>query len=154
MANVEQIAEELDKLTLLEAAQLSKLLQEKWGVSAAAPMAVAAMPGAAGAAAGGGAATEEKTEFDVVLSAAGEKKIQVIKVVRELTGLGLKEAKDLVDGAPKPVKTGLSKEDADKLKKTLEENGAAVESEKLLEITFSGGKPVQAADQFGKGKKR
>ena len=127
MANVEQIAEELDKLTLLEAAQLSKLLQEKWGVSAAAPMAVAAMPGAAGAAAGGGAATEEKTEFDVVLSAAGEKKIQVIKVVRELTGLGLKEAKDLVDGAPKPVKTGLSKEDADKLKKTLEENGAAVE---------------------------
>src|SRR5438093_5069655 len=96
MANVEQIAEELDKLTLLEAAQLSKLLQEKWGVSAAAPMAVAAMPGAAGAAAGGGAATEEKTEFDVVLSAAGDKKIQVIKVVRELTGLGLKEAKDLV----------------------------------------------------------
>ena len=102
MANVEQIAEELDKLTLLEAAQLSKLLQEKWGVSAAAPMAVAAMPGAAGAAAGGGAATEEKTEFDVVLSAAGEKKIQVIKVVRELTGLGLKEAKDLVDGGRSP----------------------------------------------------
>src|SRR5213593_748508 len=98
MANVEQIAEELDKLTLLEAAQLSKLLQEKWGVSAAAPMAVAAMPGAAGAAAG--AATEEKTEFDVILSGAGDKKIQVIKVVRELTGLGLKEAKDLVDGAP------------------------------------------------------
>src|SRR2546422_8829009 len=94
MSTVEQIAEQLDKLTLLEAAQLSKLLQEKWGVSAAAPMAVAAMPGAAGAPAGTGAATEEKTEFDVVLTAAGEKKIQVIKVVRELTALGLKEAKD------------------------------------------------------------
>src|ERR671937_2387942 len=112
MANVEQIAEELDKLTLLEAAQLSKLLQEKWGVSAAAPMAAAAMPGAAGAAAGGGAATEEKTEFDVILSAAGEKKIQVIKVVRELTGLGLKEAKDLVDGAPKPVKEKVEEQGA------------------------------------------
>src|SRR5437773_8388879 len=113
MSTVEQIAEQLNKLTLLEAAQLSKLLQEKWGVSAAAPMAVAAMPGAAGAAAGGGAATEEKTEFDVVLSAAGEKKIQVIKVVRELTGLGLKEAKDLVDGAPKPVKEKVTKAEAD-----------------------------------------
>src|SRR5207253_796351 len=100
MSTVEQIAEQLDKLTLLEAAQLSKMLQEKWGVSAAAPMAVAAMPGAAGATAGA-AAAEEKTEFDVILSAAGDKKIQVIKVVRELTGLGLKEAKDLVDGAPK-----------------------------------------------------
>jgi len=127
MANVEQIAEELDKLTLLEAAQLSKLLQEKWGVSAAAPMAVAAMPGAAGAAAGGGAATEEKTEFDVVLSAAGEKKIQVIKVVRELTGLGLKEAKDLVDGAPKPVKEKVTKAEADDMRKKLEEQGAAVQ---------------------------
>ena len=104
MATVEQIAEELNKLTLLEAAQLSKLLQEKWGVSAAAPMAVAAVPGAGGSAAAGAAAAEEKTEFDVILGAAGEKKIQVIKVVRELTGLGLKEAKDLVDGAPKPVK--------------------------------------------------
>src|SRR5947199_4528699 len=113
MSTVEQIAEQLDKLTLLEAAQRSKLLQEKWGVSAAAPMAVAAMPGAAGAAAGGGAATEEKTEFDVVLSAAGDKKIQVIKVVRELTGLGLKEAKDLVDGAPKPVKEKVTKPEAD-----------------------------------------
>src|SRR5438046_121656 len=102
MANVEQIAEELDKLTLLEASQLSKMLQEKWGVSAAAPVAAAAVAGAAGGAAA--AAAEEKTEFDVVLMAAGEKKIQVIKVVRELTGLGLKEAKDLVDGAPKPVK--------------------------------------------------
>ena len=89
MANVEQIAEELDKLTLIEAAQLSKLLQEKWGVSAAAPMAVAAMPGAGGGAATAGAAAEEKTEFDVILGAAGDKKIQVIKVVRELTGLGL-----------------------------------------------------------------
>ena len=127
MANVEQIAEELDKLTLLEAAQLSKLLQEKWGVSAAAPMAVAAMPGAAGAAAGGGAATEEKTEFDVILSAAGDKKIQVIKVVRELTGLGLKEAKDLVDGAPKPVKEKVTKAEADDMKKKLEEQGAAVQ---------------------------
>src|SRR5215831_4929448 len=127
MANVEQIAEELDKLTLLEAAQLSKMLQEKWGVSAAAPVAVAAMPGAAGAAAGGGAATEEKTEFDVVLMAAGEKKIQVIKVVRELTGLGLKEAKDLVDGAPKPVKEKVTKAEAEDMKKKLEEQGAQVE---------------------------
>jgi large subunit ribosomal protein L7/L12 len=127
MANVEQIAEELDKLTLLEASQLSKLLQEKWGVSAAAPVAVAAMPGAAGAAAGGGAAIEEKTEFDVVLSAAGDKKIQVIKVVRELTGLGLKEAKDLVDGAPKPVKEKVTKAEADDMKKKLEEQGATVQ---------------------------
>jgi large subunit ribosomal protein L7/L12 len=127
MANVEQIAEELDKLTLLEASQLSKLLQEKWGVSAAAPVAVAAMPGAAGAAAGGGAATEEKTEFDVVLSAAGDKKIQVIKVVRELTGLGLKEAKDLVDGAPKPVKEKVTKAEADDMRKKLEEQGATVQ---------------------------
>jgi large subunit ribosomal protein L7/L12 len=127
MANVEQIAEELDKLTLLEAAQLSKLLQEKWGVSAAAPMAVAAMPGAAGAAGGGAAAAEEKTEFDVILGAAGEKKIQVIKVVRELTGLGLKEAKDLVDGAPKPVKEKVTKAEADDMKKKLEEQGATVQ---------------------------
>jgi large subunit ribosomal protein L7/L12 len=125
MANVEQIAEELDKLTLLEAAQLSKLLQEKWGVSAAAPVAVAAMPGAGGA--GAGAVVEEKTEFDVVLSAAGEKKIQVIKVVRELTGLGLKEAKDLVDGAPKPVKEKVTKAEAEDMKKKLEEQGATVQ---------------------------
>ena len=126
MANVEQIAEELDKLTLLEAAQLSKMLQEKWGVSAAAPMAVAAMPGAA-AAGGGAAAAEEKTEFDVVLMAAGEKKIQVIKVVRELTGLGLKEAKDLVDGAPKAVKEKVTKAEAEDMKKKLEEQGATVQ---------------------------
>jgi large subunit ribosomal protein L7/L12 len=126
MATVEQIAEQLDTLTLLEAAQLSKLLQEKWGVSAAAPVAVAAMPGAAGAAAGG-AAVEEQTEFDVILGAAGEKKIQVIKVVRELTGLGLKEAKDLVDGAPKPVKEKVSKAEAEDMKKKLEEQGATVQ---------------------------
>jgi large subunit ribosomal protein L7/L12 len=126
MATVEQIAEELDKLTLLEAAQLSKLLQEKWGVSAAAPMAVAAVPGAAGGGAAGAAAAEEKTEFDVILGAAGEKKIQVIKVVRELTGLGLKEAKDLVDGAPKPVKERVTKAEADDMKKKLEEQGATV----------------------------
>jgi large subunit ribosomal protein L7/L12 len=127
MASVEEIAEQLDKLTLLEAAQLSKLLQEKWGVSAAAPMAVAAMPGAGGAAAAGAAAAEEKTEFDVILSAAGEKKIQVIKVVRELTGLGLKEAKDLVDGAPKPVKEKIAKAEAEDIKKKLEEQGATVQ---------------------------
>ena len=126
MATVEQIAEQLDKLSLLEAAQLSKLLQEKWGVSAAAPMAVAAVPGAAGAAAGAGA-VEEKTEFDVILGAAGEKKIQVIKVVRELTGLGLKEAKDLVDGAPKPVKEKITKAEAGEMKSKLEEQGATVE---------------------------
>jgi len=121
---VEQIAEQLDKLTLLEAAQLGKLLQEKWGVSAAAPMAAAAAGGAAPA---GAPVAEEKTEFDVVLSAAGEKKIQVIKVVRELTGLGLKEAKDLVDGAPKPVKEKLTKAEAEEMKKKLEEQGAAVQ---------------------------
>ena len=126
MATVEQIAEELNKLTLLEAAQLSKLLQEKWGVSAAAPMAVAAVPGAGGGAAAGAAAAEEKTEFDVILGAAGEKNIQVIKVVRELTGLGLKEAKDLVDGAPKPVKERVTKAEADDMKKKLEEQGATV----------------------------
>ena len=127
MANVEQIAEELDKLTLLEAAQLSKMLQEKWVVSAAAPMAVAAMPGAAASGGGGAAAAEEKTEFDVILSAAGDKKIQVIKVVRELTGLGLKEAKDLVDGAPKAVKEKIAKAEADDMKKKLEEQGATVQ---------------------------
>src|SRR3989475_5191973 len=127
MSTVEQIAEQLNKLTLLEAAQLSKLLQETWGVSAAAPMAVAAVPGAAGAAAGGAAATEEQTEFDVILTAAGEKKIQVIKVVRALTGLGLKEAKDLVDGAPKPVKEKIAKAEAEDVKKKLEEQGAIVQ---------------------------
>jgi len=123
---VEQIAEELDNLSLLQAAQLSKMLQEKWGVSAAAPVAVAATAGAAGAA-GGGAAVEEKTEFDVVLMAAGEKKIQVIKVVRELTGLGLKEAKDLVDGAPKAVKEKVTKAEAEDMRKKLEEQGAQVQ---------------------------
>ena len=124
-ANIEEIAEKLDTLTLLEAAQLSKLLQEKWGVSAAAAVAVAAP--AAGGAAAGAAAAEEKTEFDVILNAAGDKKIQVIKVVRELTGLGLKEAKDLVDGAPKPVKEKVAKNEAADMKKKLEEVGATVE---------------------------
>jgi large subunit ribosomal protein L7/L12 len=126
MATVEEIAEQLDKLTLREAAELSKLLQDKWGVTAAAPMAVAAMPGAAGAGAGA-PAVEEQTEFDVILSAAGDKKIQVIKVVRELTGLGLKEAKDLVDGAPKAVKEKVTKAEAEDMKKKLEEQGAAVQ---------------------------
>ena len=124
-ANIEEIADKLDTLTLLEAAQLSKLLQEKWGVSAAAAVAVAAP--AAGGAAAAGAGAEEKTEFDVVLNAAGDKKIQVIKVVRELTGLGLKEAKDLVDGAPKPVKEKVAKAEAADMKKKLEEVGATVE---------------------------
>jgi len=123
-ANIEEIAEKLDTLTLLEAAQLSKLLQEKWGVSAAA---VAVAAPAAGGAAAGAAAAEEKTEFDLILNAAGEKKIQVIKVVRELTGLGLKEAKDLVDGAPKAVKEKVSKAEAGDMKKKLEEVGATVE---------------------------
>ena len=127
MATIEEIAEQLDKLSLLDAAKLSKLLQEKWGVSAAAPVAVAAMPGAAGGAGGGAAAVEEKTDFDVVLMAAGEKKIQVIKVVRELTGLGLKEAKDLVDGAPKAVKEKIAKAEAEEMKKKLEEQGATVQ---------------------------
>jgi len=126
MATIEEIAEQLDKLTLLEAARLSKLLQEKWGVSAAAPVAVAAVPGAAG---GGAAAAveEEKTEFDLMLTGAGDKKIQVIKVVRELTGLGLKEAKAVVDEAPKPVKEKVSKAEAEDMKKKLEEVGASVE---------------------------
>jgi len=123
--NIEEIAEKLDTLTLLEASQLSNLLQEKWGVSAAAAVAVAAP--AAGGAAAGGVAAEEKTEFDVVLMAAGEKKIQVIKVVRELTGLGLKEAKDLVDGAPKAVKEKVAKAESADMKKKLEEVGATVE---------------------------
>jgi large subunit ribosomal protein L7/L12 len=128
MTKVEQVADQLDQLTLLEAAQLSKLLQDKWGVSAAAPMAVAAMPGMGGAAGAGAAVVEEeKTEFDVMLLAAGEKKIQVIKVVRELTGLGLKEAKAVVDEAPKPVKEKVSKGEAEDMKKKLEEVGAAVE---------------------------
>lgn len=127
MPTIEELADQLDKLTLLEAAKLSKLLQERWGVSAAAPVAVAAATGAAGAAPGAPAAAEEKTEFDVILQAAGDKKIQVIKVVRELTGLGLKEAKDLVDGAPKPVKEKVSKAEAEEIKKKLEEQGATVQ---------------------------
>ena len=122
MANLEKLVEELSTLTVLEAAQLSKLLEEKWGVSAAAPVAIAAAPGAAAA-----APAEVKDEFSVVLTAAGDKKINVIKVVREITGLGLKEAKDLVEGAPKSVKDGVPKADADKLKAKLEAEGAKVE---------------------------
>ena len=124
MADLQKIVDELSTLTVLEAADLAKMLEEKWGVSAAAAVAVAAGP--AGAAAGAPAA-EEKTEFTVVLAAAGEKKIEVIKEVRALTGLGLKEAKDLVEGAPKPVKEGVNKEEADKIKATLEKVGAKVE---------------------------
>ena len=123
MANLQQLVDELSKLTVLEAAELSKLLEEKWGVSAAAPVAVAAAP-AAGAAA---PAAAEKTEFNVILAAAGEKKINVIKEVRAITSLGLKEAKDLVEGAPKTVKEGVSKDEAAKLKKQLEDQGASVE---------------------------
>ena len=123
MANLEKIVEDLSSLTVLEAAELSKLLEEKWGVSAAAAVAVAAGP-AAGAAA---APVEEQTEFTVVLAAVGDKKIEVIKEVRAITGLGLKEAKDLVEGAPKPVKEGVSKDDAAKLKAQLEKAGAKVE---------------------------
>ncbi len=126
MANLESLVEELSKLTVLEAAELAKKLEEKWGVTAAAPVAVAAMP-AAGGAAGAAAAAEEQTEFTVILAAAGDKKINVIKEVRAITGLGLKEAKDLVEGAPKPVKEGVSKDEAAKLKKQLEDAGAKVE---------------------------
>jgi large subunit ribosomal protein L7/L12 len=121
MANLEKLVEELSALTVLEAAQLSKLLEEKWGVSAAAPVAAAAAPAAAAA------AVEVKDEFSVVLAAAGDKKINVIKAVREITGLGLKEAKDLVEGAPKSVKDGVPKADAEKLKAKLEAEGAKVE---------------------------
>ncbi|MEM9204839.1 MAG: 50S ribosomal protein L7/L12 [Pseudomonadota bacterium] len=125
MADLEKIAEDLSNLTVLEAAELSKMLEEKWGVSAAAPVAVAAVAGAGGG--GEAAAAEEKTEFDVVLTAAGDKKINVIKEVRAITGLGLKEAKDLVESAPKPVKEAASKDEAEELKKKLEEAGASVE---------------------------
>ncbi|MCF8879442.1 MULTISPECIES: 50S ribosomal protein L7/L12 [Hyphobacterium] len=124
MSKIEQLAEDLSGLTVMEAAELAKLLEEKWGVSAAAPVAMAAMPGGGG---GEAAAAEEKTEFDVVLTAAGDKKINVIKEVRAITGLGLKEAKDLVEGAPKTVKEGASKADAEAMKKQLEEAGASVE---------------------------
>jgi large subunit ribosomal protein L7/L12 len=125
MADLAKIVDDLSKLTVLEAAELSKLLEEKWGVSAAAPVAVAAAGAAGGAAAA--APVEEKTEFDVVLTDVGAQKINVIKEVRAITGLGLKEAKDLVEGAPKPVKEGVSKADADKFKAQLEAAGAKVE---------------------------
>ena len=124
MANLEKIVEDLSALTVLEAAELAKVLEEKWGVSAAAAVAVAAGPAAGAAAA---APVEEQTEFTVVLAAVGDKKIEVIKEVRAITGLGLKEAKDLVEGAPKPVKEGVSKDDAAKLKAQLEKVGAKVE---------------------------
>ena len=126
MANIEKIVDELSNLTVMEAAELSKALEEKWGVSAAAAVAVAA-PGAAASDAGGGDAAAEKTEFDVILTAVGDKKINVIKEVRTITGLGLKEAKDLVEAAPKPVKEGASKDEVDEIKKKLEEAGASVE---------------------------
>ena len=122
MADLQKIVDQLSGLTVLEAADLAKMLEEKWGVSAAAAVAVVAAPGAAAA-----APAEEKTEFTVVLAAVGEKKIEVIKEVRALTGLGLKEAKDLVEGAPKPVKEGVNKEEAEKVKATLEKVGAKVE---------------------------
>ena len=121
MANLQQLVDDLSKLTVIEAAELSKLLEEKWGVSAAAPVAAAAAPAAAAPAA------VEKTEFTVVLMAAGEKKINVIKEVRAITGLGLKEAKDLVEAAPKEVKADVSKDEAEKIKKQLEDAGAKVE---------------------------
>ncbi|MBL8893335.1 MAG: 50S ribosomal protein L7/L12 [Rhizobiales bacterium] len=123
MADLSKIVDELSSLTVLEAAELSKLLEEKWGVSAAAPVAVAAAGGGGAAA----APVEEKTEFTVVLAKAGDKKIEVIKEVRAITGLGLKEAKDLVEGAPKPVKEGANKADAEAMKKKLEAAGATVE---------------------------
>ena len=121
MADLQKLVDDLSTLTVLEAADLAKMLEEKWGVSAAAAVAVAAAPGAAAA------AVEEKTEFTVVLTAIGEKKIEVIKEVRALTGLGLKEAKDLVEGAPKTVKEGVAKDEANKIKTTLEKVGAKVE---------------------------
>ena len=122
MADLNKIVEDLSSLTVLEAAELSKMLEEKWGVSAAAPVAVAAAP-----AAGGDAPAEEKSEFDVVLAESGSNKIAVIKEVRTITGLGLKEAKDLVEGAPKPLKQGVKKEEAEAMKKSLETAGAKVE---------------------------
>jgi large subunit ribosomal protein L7/L12 len=124
MADLSKLVDDLSTLTVLEAAELATLLEEKWGVSAAAAVAVAAAPGASGGAA---APAEEKTEFTVVLAAAGDKKIEVIKEVRALTGLGLKEAKDLVEGAPKPVKEGVNKDEAEKVKAQLEKAGAKVE---------------------------
>ena len=123
MADLAKLVDELSSLTVLEAAELSKMLEEKWGVSAAAPVAVAAAPAAAAAA----APVEEKTEFTVVLKASGDKKINVIKEIRTITGLGLKEAKDLVESAPKTVKEAVSKDEAEKIRKVLEESGASVE---------------------------
>jgi large subunit ribosomal protein L7/L12 len=123
---VDKVFDELGKMTVLDLVALKKKIEEEWGVTAAAPVAVAA-PGAAPVAAGDGGGAEEKTEFDVVLTGAGDKKIQVIKVVRAITGLGLKEAKDLVDGAPNPVKEGVAQEEADSIKAQLEEAGAGVE---------------------------
>lgn len=125
MADLSKIVDELSSLTVLEAAELAKMLEEKWGVSAAAPVAVAAAAPAAGAAPA--AAAEEQTEFTVILASSGDKKINVIKEIRTITGLGLKEAKDLVEGAPKTVKEGVNKEEAGKIKKVLEEQGATVE---------------------------
>jgi large subunit ribosomal protein L7/L12 len=127
MADLEKLVEELSSLTLLEAAQLKTMLEEKWGVTAAAPMAVAAMPGMMAAGSAEAAPVEEKTEFDVILKDVGPKKIEVIKVVRSLTELGLKEAKDLVEGAPNPVLQGVSKETANDAKSKLEAAGAVVE---------------------------
>jgi len=127
MADLNTIAEELSSLTVMQAAELVKMLEQKWGVSAAAPVAVAASPAAGGAAGAAAKPAEEKTEFTLVLGAAGEKKINVIKEVRTITGLGLKEAKDLVEGAPKTVKEGLSKEDANKFAEMLKAAGATVE---------------------------
>jgi len=127
MADIQKIADEISSLTLLEARDLVKTLEEKLGIKAAAPMAMAAIPVAGAVAGAEAAAAEEKVEFDVILTGFGEKKIQVIKVVRELTGLGLKEAKDLVEGVPKPVKEGVSKDEAATMKKKLEEAGGTVE---------------------------
>jgi len=125
-SGVDKIFDELGKMSVLDLVELKKKIEDEWGVTAAAPVAVAA-PGAAPAAGGDGAAAEEQTEFDVILTGAGDKKIQVIKVVRAITGLGLKEAKDLVDGAPNPVKEGVAKDEADSIKAQLEEAGAGVE---------------------------
>ncbi len=127
MADLAKLVDELSSLTVLEAAELSKMLEEKWGVSAAAPVAVAAVAGAAPAGAAAAPQAEAQTEFTVILAKAGDKKINVIKEIRTITGLGLKEAKDLVEGAPKEVKSGVSKDEAEKIKKVLEEQGATVE---------------------------
>jgi large subunit ribosomal protein L7/L12 len=126
-SGVDKVFDELGKMSVLELVELKKKIEDEWGITAAAPVPVAAAPGAAAAGGGDGAAAEEQTAFDVVLTGAGDKKIQVIKVVRALTGLGLKEAKDLVDSAPNPVKEGVAKDEADSIKGQLEEAGASVE---------------------------